>query len=410
MNRLSNTAQVDINIYTSEGMLLRTTRSEIFDSYLLGTRIDPEAYKEIVYNNKKQFINRETLGNLSYFSLYAPLFNVDGKLIAIVNIPYFARESSFSSDASSIIAAIINIYLLLMIGAVFVGIALSNSIARPLIEISRKMQLLDISEQPEHINYNHRDELGILVAAYNKMVDDVDESTKRLAQSEREQAWREMARQIAHEIKNPLTPMRLSIQHMMRLKERNVPDWNKKFDTLAKSLIEQIDILSEAAGEFSSFSRFYYEKQASFDLVTLIREQIVLFNTRDNVAISLKTGLRNASVYSRKGQITRVLVNLLSNAVQALEKEKEGEIAVALRKDGAFWEISIDDSGAGVPKNLRYRLFKPNFTTKSGGTGLGLAICRSIMEQSGGTIHYEKSPILGGASFVVRMPVVEDNV
>ncbi len=410
MNRLSNTAQVDINIYTSEGLLLRTTRTEIFDSYLLGTRMDPEAYKEIVYNNKKQFINRESMGNLSYYSLYAPLFNVDGKLIAIVNIPYFSKESSFSSEVSSIIAAIINIYLLLMIGAVFVGIALSNSIARPLIEISRKMQLLDISEQPEHIDYNHRDELGILVAAYNKMVDDVDESTRRLAQSEREQAWREMARQIAHEIKNPLTPMRLSIQHMMRLKERNVPDWNKKFDTLAKSLLEQIDILSEAAGEFSSFSRFYYEKQLHFDLVTLIREQIVLFNTRENVSISMKTELRSAFVYSRKGQITRVLVNLLSNAIQALEKEKEGEIAVTLRKDDSYWEISVDDSGSGVPDDLRYRLFKPNFTTKSGGTGLGLAICRSIMEQSGGTIHYDKSSILGGASFVVRIPLVEDDV
>jgi signal transduction histidine kinase len=408
MNRLSNTAQVDINVYTPEGMLLRTTRSEIFDSYLLGTRMDPEAYNEIVYNNKKQFINRERLGNLDYYSLYAPLFNVDGKLIAIVNIPYFSRENSFRSDASSIIAAIINIYLLLMIGAVFVGIALSNSIARPLIEISRKMQLLDISEQPEHIDYNHRDELGILVAAYNKMVDDVDESTKRLAQSEREQAWREMARQIAHEIKNPLTPMRLSIQHMMRLKERDVPDWNKKFDTLAKSLIEQIDILSEAAGEFSSFSRFYYEKQARFDLITLIREQIVLFNTRDNVSISMKTSVKSASVYSRKGQITRVLVNLLSNAVQALEKNKEGKILVSLGRDAEFWKMTIDDSGAGVPEDLRYRLFKPNFTTKSGGTGLGLAICRSIMEQSGGTIHYEKSSMLGGASFVVRIPVVED--
>jgi signal transduction histidine kinase len=122
----------------------------------------------------------------------------------------------------------------------------------------------------------------------------------------------------------------------------------------------------------------------------------------------MKTSVKSASVYSRKGQITRVLVNLLSNAVQALEKNKEGKILVSLGRDAEFWKMTIDDSGAGVPEDLRYRLFKPNFTTKSGGTGLGLAICRSIMEQSGGTIHYEKSSMLGGASFVVRIPVVED--
>ena len=143
----------------------------------------------------------------------------------------------------------------MLIGAVFGGFALSNSLSKPLAEISRKMQLLDISQHPEHIDYNNKDELGILVAAYNKMVDDLESSTNRLAQGEREQAWREMARQIAHEIKNPLTPMRLSIQHLVRLKQQNVDGWQEKFERLANSLIEQIDILSDVASEFSSLDR-----------------------------------------------------------------------------------------------------------------------------------------------------------
>jgi two-component system nitrogen regulation sensor histidine kinase NtrY len=404
MNRLSGTAQVDINVYRADGLLLRTTRNEIFDRFLLGARMNPDAFREIVHNNKKQFVNREKIGDLMYYSLYAPLFNVDGKLIAIVNIPYFSRQSDFREDASSIIAAIINIYILLLIGAVFVGIALSNSISRPLIEISRKMQLLDISEKPEHINYNNRDELGILVAAYNKMVDDVNESTQRLAQGEREQAWREMARQIAHEIKNPLTPMRLSIQHMMRLKQQDVPDWTDRFDALAKSLIEQIDILSEAAGEFSSFSRFYSEEQSRFDLNTLIREQIILFNTRDNVSLMFESNIKDAFVLARKTQLTRVFVNLISNAVQAVENLEDGRIIVSIDREEPFYRIAVEDNGTGVPDSLTHRLFKPNFTTKSGGTGLGLAICRSIMEQSQGTVHYEKSQRLEGAAFVVRIP------
>lgn len=404
MNRLSSNTQIDINIYRPDGLLLRTTQPEIYDRFLIGARMNPTAYKEIVYNKKKQFVNKENIAKLSYYSLYAPLFNQDGKLIAIANIPYFSRQSEVKNDASSIIAAIINIYLLLLLAAVFGGVALSNSLSKPLAEISRKMQLLDISQHPEHIDYNNRDELGILVAAYNKMVDDLEESTTQIAHSEREQAWREMARQIAHEIKNPLTPMRLSIQHLVRLKQQNVEGWQEKFEGLANSLIEQIDILADAAGEFSSFSRFYSEELSNTELNRLIREQIILFNTSDNISIRFVSEEHEAFVMARKTQITRVLVNLLSNAVQAVDSQNNGEILVTLKKDEKQYVVSIEDDGPGVPDNLTHRLFKPNFTTKNSGTGLGLAICRSIMEQSQGSIDYSRSDVLGGANFTVKIP------
>lgn len=403
MNKLKNNAQIDINIYTPDGRLIRTTQQELFDSYILGNRMNPVAYNELINNHKKQVINREHLGDISYYSLYAPLFNRSGKLIAIVNIPYFSADSSLWSDSSSIIATIINIYLLLLIAAVLGGIMLSNSLSRPLAEISKKMQLLNVNRQAEHIDYNNKDELGILVAAYNKMVDDLEESTKQLAQSEREQAWREMARQIAHEIKNPLTPMRLSIQHLVRLKQKNVPEWQTKFDEIASTLIEQIDILSEAASEFSSFSRFYSEELADINIKALIKEQIVLFNTRDNLEITLDTQLKKATIIARKGQITRVLVNLISNAVQAVEHQSEAKILVTLSGDNDYITLSIEDSGSGVPEEYVNKLFKPNFTTKSGGTGLGLYICRSIIEQSQGTISYRRSEKLGGACFTFAL-------
>ncbi|MFA6334445.1 MAG: ATP-binding protein [Bacteroidales bacterium] len=405
MNRLSNNAQIDINVYGSDGLLIRTTQSEIFDRFIQGKRMNPDAYKEIVYNNKKQFVNKEKIAGLSYSSLYAPLYNQNGVLIAIANIPYFSKQSGLRSDASNIIATIINIYLLLLLAAVFGGITLSNSLSKPLAEISKKMELLDISQKPEHIDYHNRDELGILVAAYNKMVDDLEESTKVLAQGEREQAWREMARQIAHEIKNPLTPMRLSIQHLVRLKEQGVKDWPNKFEALANSLIEQIDILSNAAGEFSSFSRFYSEDLSRIELNNLIREQIILFNTRDNITITYESEFRDAYIMARKTQLTRVFVNLLSNAVQAVENQKSGRINITLKLVENSYKISFEDDGTGVPENLTHKLFKPNFTTKSGGTGLGLAICRSIMEQSQGSIRYDVSDRLGGANFTVSLPI-----
>jgi len=404
MTRLSNNAQIDINVYGSNGILIRTTKPEIFDRFLIGKRMNPDAYNEIVHKHKKQFVNKETIANLSFFSLYAPLYNQEGSLIAIANIPYFSKQSGMRRDASSIIATIINIYLLLLLAAVFGGIALSNSLSKPLIEISKKMELLDISQKPEYIDYTIRDELGILVAAYNKMVDDLEESTRILAHGEREQAWREMARQIAHEIKNPLTPMRLSIQHLVRLKEQGIKDWPDKFDVLANSLIEQIDILADAASEFSSFSRFYSEDLSKVELNNLIREQIILFNTRDNIDITYESKAGEAYIMARKTQLTRVFVNLLSNAVQAVESQEKGRINIALLDLEDSYEISFEDDGNGVPENLIYKLFKPNFTTKSGGTGLGLAICRSILEQSQGKITYGVSETFGGASFKIKLP------
>ena len=403
ISSLSSSTEMDINVYGADGFLLRTTRSEVFDRFLVGKRMNSKAYYEIARNQRKQYIQREQIGTISYYSLYAPLYNDVGRLIAIVNIPYFSQQNDFSRDTSSIIAAIINIYLLLLIAAVFLGIALANSVSRPLAEISRKMALLDITKQPEHIDYNSKDELGGLVEAYNKMVDVLNESTLRLAQGEREQAWREMARQIAHEIKNPLTPMRLSIQHLLRLKSQGVEDWPMRFDNLANSLIEQIDILSDAAGEFSSFSRFYTEENMEFDLNEIIREQLTLFNIGDNIHLSLESEMEEARIVARKNQIIRVFVNLLSNAVQAVPTQN-GVVVIFVKKREDSYIISIEDNGPGVPEKSVNRLFNPNFTTKSGGTGLGLAICRSIIEQSGGKTSYRRSERLGGAAFIIEIP------
>ena len=402
MERLAKNTQTTINIYDPHGRLIRSTQPELFDRYLLASRIHPDAFYQLVKVNKMQVITKEKLGELNYSSLYAPIYNADGVLVAIANIPYFAKDSDLSADISTILAAIINVYILLLIAAIFGGTALANQLSKPLADIGRKMKLIDVSKKAEHINYKNKDELGELVGAYNKMVDDLEESTQRLAQTEREQAWSEMARQIAHEIKNPLTPMRLSIQHLIRLKQRGIDGWEDKFEEVANSILEQIDILSNTASEFSSFAKFYYEDNAKINLYQLINEQMVLFDTRDNIRIAYDFCGNECMVYARKGQIIRVLVNLVSNAVQALE-ESGGYIRIALREEGGSYTVSIDDNGPGVKEEDEIKLFKPNFTTKSSGTGLGLAICRNIIEQSGGKISYRRS-LLGGACFSFSLP------
>lgn len=405
MDRMANNTQATINLYDPHGRLIRSTQPELFDRYLLSSRINPEAYYQLVKENKLQVIAEEQLGELTYSSLYAPIYNADGKLVAIANIPYFTKESELTENVSSILAAIINIYILLLLAAIFGGTALAKQLSKPLAEIGRKMKLIDVSQKTEHINYKNNDELGELVGAYNKMVDDLQESTQRLAQTEREQAWSEMARQIAHEIKNPLTPMRLSIQHLIRMKQRGVEGWEDKFEDVANSILEQIDILSDTASEFSSFAKFYYEETTTVDLAELINDQRVFFDTRDNIRISYDYCHRECYVHIRKGQIIRVLVNLVSNAIQAVE-DKGGYIRITLKETESSYIVSIDDNGPGVKEEDTHKLFKPNFTTKSSGTGLGLAICRNIIEQSGGKISYRHSD-LGGACFSFSLPKYE---
>lgn len=404
IDRLSSGIQADINLYDPHGRLIRSTRPELFDKSLISSRINSEAYDKLVHERKRQVQNVEKLGDLEYYSLYSPILNNSGSLVAIANIPYFVKPSDFRGDLSAVIATIINIYLLLLIAAIVGGGMLSKQLAKPLAEISSKMKRMDVSKKAEHIDYRNKDEFGLLVGAYNKMVDDLEESTQALAKKEREHAWSEMARQIAHEIKNPLTPMRLSIQHLISMKQRNIPGWEGKFEDVANSILEQISILSNTASEFSSFAKFYFEESVEVNLYTLLEEQKILFDTHDNIRISFVHETDEAIVFARKGQIIRVIVNLLSNAVQAVEANGGGYIKISLRQERGGYSVSFEDNGPGVKPEDIGKLFKPNFTTKSSGTGLGLAISQNIIDQSGGKISYCRSEF-GGANFSFFLPL-----
>lgn len=406
MQRVAVNTQSDVNLYDTHGSLIRSTKPELFEQFIMGSRMNHNAFYNVVIKDATRYIAEEVIAGNKYLSIYAPLFNVDGTLVAVVNIPYISTSSELQADALQTVATIVNIYLLILLAGLIIGLVFANSISRPLTEIKGKMESLTVDGlQKEHINYHDtRDELGVLVQAYNKMVDDLEESTKRLAETEREQAWKEMARQIAHEIKNPLTPMRLSIQHMMRLKKQNVPGWEDRFEELSHSLLEQIDILSETANEFSQFSKFYSEEETVENLDDLLSEQVVLFSGRDDVSLSYRCNVEQPLVRVRKKQMIRAFVNLISNAVQAVEQTPAGKVLITVDDAGkGEYSISIEDNGPGVSPENRSKLFKPNFTTKSSGTGLGLAITRSIVEQSSGRIFYQTSD-LGGADFVIVLP------
>ena len=412
---IGNTTKSDITLYSPDGKVFLSTTPEVFEKMILGSRIDQDAFHSICHENQRFFIQRETIDDYSYWSMYAPVFNDKGDMIAIISSPYTERNYDFRREAFFHAALIFNLFILLLIASLLFSTREVNSMFLPLIEMGNKMNVADVHNL-EYIIYKREDEISSLVEAYNRMVRDLSDSTRQLAQAERDKAWSQMARQVAHEIKNPLTPIKLQLQRLIRLKENNNPKWEERFDEVSAVILEHIDILTETANEFSTFAKLYSEDPVLIDLDKTLKDQIVIFDNKDNIDISY-IGMEGAFVMAPKPQLIRVFVNLITNAVQAVEiYQKEaaergedsgrGKVLICLRnsiRDG-YYDVVVDDNGSGVSEENLDKLFTPNFTTKSSGTGLGLAICRNIIEKCEGEISYQKSFALGGASFMVTLP------
>ncbi|MCI1640043.1 MAG: HAMP domain-containing histidine kinase [Bacteroidales bacterium] len=412
---VGNTTKTDVTLFSPSGKAFTSTTPEIFDKMILGWRFNEKAYDNIIYKNKRFSIDKEKIGPHKFYSLNAPLFNADGKMIALLSSPYTDESYDFKTAAAMNIATVVTVFMMLLILARLMTTAVVDKMFKPLIEMGKKMNSANINSL-EYIIYERDDEISSLVRAYNLMVHDLSESTRKLTQAERDKAWSEMARQVAHEIKNPLTPMKLQIQRIIRLKQRNDPNWQKRFDEAAGIILEHIDILSDTANEFSTFAKLYSEAPIPIDMDKLLKEEIMMFDNKESIEFSYM-GFENATVLGPKPQLTRVFVNLIANAVQAIEiqqkenqenniETEEGRILISLRNSTKenYYDIVIEDNGPGVKEENRNKLFTPNFTTKSSGTGLGLAICRNILEKCEGEIQYSKSFVLGGACFTVRFP------
>ena len=411
LENIGNTTKSDITIYTPGGKVFKSTTPEVFERMIMGSRLDEEAYHNIRDLHQRFFIHREKVTDYRYWALYAPIFNDKGQIIAIISVPYTDSNFDFRREAFFHGALIFNIFLLLLIGSLIFSTREVSALFSPLIEMGKKMNAADINNL-QYIIYTRDDEISSLVDAYNRMVKDLSESTKKLAQAERDNAWSQMARQVAHEIKNPLTPIKLQIQRLIRLKEKNNPAWEERFDEVSAVVLEHIDILTETANEFSTFAKLYSEDPVLIDLDKTLRDQLLIFDNRDNIKIEY-IGLKETFVMAPKPQLIRVFVNLITNAIQAVEiQQKEGEaqtegkVFIGLRKSirEGYYDITFEDNGPGVSEENLDKLFTPNFTTKSSGTGLGLAICRNIIEKCEGEIRYQRSFALGGAAFIVTIP------
>ncbi len=408
LSRLSNTFQTDINIYGTDGAIVATSRPEIYYRGLVSDRMNAKAYNEIFSHFQIIYFQPESIGLMSYLSAYRPIINDAGKYLGVINLPYFIKQDRYSQELSTIVVAFINLYVLLLLVSIIVALFIANQISRPLVLLQENFKKIELGKRNEPIYYARDDEIGSLIKEYNKKVDELAVSAELLARSERESAWREMARQIAHEIKNPLTPMKLNIQHLQRTKG-NGEDYEKLIQRITDTLIEQIDNLSNIATEFSSFAQIPTALPQIFKLGEQIEKVIELYEPVDRVHIGFHpNGLEYVEVKVDRDQFSRAIINLVKNGIQSIPEDRKGKVDIHLSRHEHKAVVSITDNGEGISEELREKLFTPSFTTKTSGMGLGLAIVKNIVENFSGRVWF-KTKEGKGTTFFIEIPIWEKN-
>jgi nitrogen fixation/metabolism regulation signal transduction histidine kinase len=293
--------------------------------------------------------------------------------------------------------------MLLLALSLISALFISNWLTSPLRKLKDSLNQLKLGKTNAPINYEKEDEIGSLVQAYNLKLQELEYTAMELAKSERESAWREMAKQVAHEIKNPLTPMKLSIQHLERSFDPDDPQSTEKISKVSRSLIEQIDALTNIANEFSTFANMPLPNEQDIDLIELIENVLRVFKGTNQCHFAFSHDVPNLMIRADKDQMIRVFNNIIQNALQALSTEREGVVDIKLTTTETNIQIEISDNGIGIPEEVQQRMFTPYFTTKSTGSGLGLAMVKQIIQNHRGEISF-RSEGSNGTTFYIGLP------
>ncbi|TRX66375.1 ATP-binding protein [Carboxylicivirga sp. M1479] len=407
MQKFSNVFYSDINLYNTNGQLLATSRPELYQQGLSGEMMNTQAYYQLKHKKKIEYIHQERIGELHFTSAYVPIYNYEHETLAYLNLPYFIGNNELKTEISSLIVAVINAYLLFVLFAIGVAVLISRRITRPLYLIQDRLAQIRIGKYNQKIGYKGNDEIGNLVKEYNRMVDEISESAEKLAKSEREMAWREMAKQIAHEIKNPLTPMKLNVQYLTKAWESQREDFDNFLNRVCKTLIEQIDQLHIIANEFSNFAKMPQAQRGKVNLIDKVNNTVALFE-KSSPKIHFNTIINSSHelIFADPDQMISVLNNVIKNAVQSIPNERDGTINITVKTVNKNITVSISDNGRGMNEDVKNKIFMPNFTTRSSGMGLGLAIVKNIVKNSGGQISFETKEHVG-TTFFISFPIYE---
>lgn len=392
---------VNFNIYDLEGQLIKSSRPQ-FNNDSISFCLAPEILNNLRASGEKKYVEENAAAGDKYLASYTYITDPKFKPIGILNLPYLEDNSFNDMELREFLFRLSGVYLLMLLIAVALAYFISKYITRSLQTISEKMDQTDLTKRNEKIFIKDTsEEIGKLVDSYNAMIDELEQSAAKLARGEREQAWREMAKQVAHEIKNPLTPMRLSVQSFERKFDPNDPDAKKKIEEYSKTLIQQIDTLSSISSAFSNFAEMPAQQNETLNVVKTVKLALDIFNepyihfiAEDDEIIAKMD----------RTQLVRLLTNLVKNAIQAVPEVDAPRILVTVAREDGFVKISVADNGVGIADGLKEKVYEPKFTTKSSGMGLGLGMVKNIVETYKGKIEFT-SQIGKGTVFCVKFPL-----
>ncbi|MEX2604551.1 MAG: ATP-binding protein [Gracilimonas sp.] len=405
LNELTSTLDADASLYRNNVVSLSTT-SQIYSQHLLPRLLPWYVYESIYTRGNSQVTRKVTLGNQELLIGYQPWMNEEGNIAGIVAIPTFLDAPKFNEQLLSTTSYLLGFYVIIF-GIFILGAALiSTQLTAPLEALREGLKKISGGNLETTLPVKSKDEIGSLTNAYNVMVYRLKDLQEDLAQAEREAAWKEMAQQVAHEIKNPLTPMKLNLQHLQRQLNVSDKDFNKlkpQIEKITKNMIGQIESLSQIANDFSKFARPISQEFSPIELNELLVSIAELYNMEDKLTI--KTNLYDKEIWVSgvKAELRRVIVNLVKNAYEAMPNGGEIVLSSDVNKIEELIFISVEDQGEGIPDESRDHIFVPNFSTKSSGTGLGLAITKKIVEEHEGTITFT-STRGKGSTFIIQLP------
>ncbi|TWI97259.1 HAMP domain-containing protein [Mucilaginibacter frigoritolerans] len=404
-DEFANIYLADLTLFDLNGTMMISTQPKIYEFGLLARRMNGRAYIALNKLQKSEYVNNEIIGKLNYKAAYLPVRNSKNETIAYLELPYFSNETDYKERIGALLNVMINVYALVFIAIGLFAVVIARQITAPLNFIQQSLSRTIYGKKNEPIKWDRNDEIGALVKEYNQMIAALENSAQRLAQSERESAWREMAKQVAHEIKNPLTPLKLGLQLLDKSWKDKDPKFDQKFERFSKSFVEQIESLSSIASEFSAFAKMPDTRIEPLNVFDVLTQAVTIFKQMDNVKIVYLPPSTPFMINADRDQLLRCFNNLLKNAIEASPASRVGVIEVNYLITSKNILLTIHDNGNGIPEELREKIFEPNFTTKSSGTGLGLAFVKNSIENAGGKVWFE-TVVNEGTTFYLSLPLV----
>ncbi|MBA6151847.1 sensor histidine kinase [Gelidibacter maritimus] len=398
--KIADIHQLQVNLFDLEGSLLKSSKSSI-EGDTLSSCLSADILNALSNTSRHRYVEKMVLNDQTFQSSFTYITDKKFKPIAILNLHYIQNDDILNKELKEFLERLGYAYFVMLILAILLAYFLSKYITKSLKTISDKINSTRLGKQNQRIEIeSSSEEIGTLVNSYNSMIDQLQESAVKLATSEREQAWREMAKQVAHEIKNPLTPMRLSVQSFQRKFDPKDPDIHQKVEEYSKTLIQQIDTMSSIASAFSNFAKMPAQQNETLNVVQIVKLALDIFS--EDYIVFVADEKEIISQLDRT-QLIRVITNLVKNATQAVADDKDPKVVVSVLSENDMVKISVSDNGKGITEENIVRIFEPKFTTKSSGMGLGLAMVKNIVETYNGTISFT-SQNGKGTTFTVTFP------